>query len=565
MIRICKTVLVLVLFAIADSAALGGLRDTVHNLTVSGPGTEKESAVTELCIFCHTPHNAGPQRGLWNRNLPGAVYTLYESSTLDSVLNQPTGASRLCLSCHDGTVALGSLRVPPDSAPTTLGALTGSAALGTDLSDDHPVSFVYGATPPPWQEQLVDPGAVPFNTPLDHTGQLQCTSCHEPHDNPFRKFLRIDDWGGALCTSCHTVRNWSDSTHANSTATWTGSGTNPWPPDSPYSTVADHACLNCHVVHSAPRPQRLLRNAVEQDVCLDCHSGSVTSKNIETEFSKFSAHPILATNWVHEPGESPNFMSRHVTCTDCHNQHAVNSDSATPPLISGRLRGVSGIDISGAAVSEAINEYEVCFKCHGLQDQATPLGIVRQDNNRNVRLEITDSNSSHHPVTAIGKNTTMGGFEPGYSTTSIIYCTDCHNNDQWTVTGSNPRGPHGSIYEPILEREYQMNDPTPESFQTYRLCYKCHRRDYIIDDEPEIFEHKKHVDNGDVPCAACHDPHGSRDNLHLINFMLVDPSGRTVVSPSSSGRLEYNTNGNGAGECYLRCHGENHNPLSYPD
>lgn len=564
MVKIFRSMFLTVLLLSAVPVVQAGLSDTVHNLTVTGPGTVKESAVTELCIFCHTPHNASPQRALWNRDLPGNIYTPYDSSTLDSVLNQPTGASRLCLSCHDGTVALGSLRVPPRSAAAALGALTGSGALGTDLSDDHPVSFVYGATPPPWQEQLVDAGAVPPTTPLDHTGQLQCTACHEPHDNPFRKFLRVDDIGGALCTSCHLVRNWSDSTHATSTATWTGSGNNPWPPDSPYSTVADHACLNCHVVHSAQRPARLLRNSVERDVCLDCHDSSVSTHNLETEFFKFSAHPIIPTNWIHEPGEDPIVMSRHVMCTDCHNQHAANSLSSAAPLVSGRLRGVSGVGLSGVPVTEAINEYEVCFKCHGLQDQATPLGIVRDDNNRNVRLEITDNNPSHHPVTAIGKNMTMGGFQPGYSTTSIIYCTDCHNNDEWTPTGPNPRGPHGSLYEPLLEREYQLNDFTPESFQTYRLCYKCHTREYIVDDVPDIFPHKKHVDNEDVPCAACHDAHGSRQNLHLINFMLVDPSGATVVSPSSSGRLEYNSTGPGTGECYLRCHGEDHDPQEYP-
>ena len=46
--------------------------------------------------------------------------------------------------------------------------------------------------------------------------------------------------------------------------------------------------------------------------------------------------------------------------------------------------------------------------------------------------------------------------------------------------------------------------------------------------------------------------------------MLIDTFGNTVVSPSSTtGRLEYNSLGVGSGECYLECHGEDHNPFPY--
>ena len=66
-------------------------------------------AVTEsdVCIFCHTPHHASGDGPLWNHQMSGASYTPYSSSTLKATVGQPTGSSRLCLSCHDGTVALG--------------------------------------------------------------------------------------------------------------------------------------------------------------------------------------------------------------------------------------------------------------------------------------------------------------------------------------------------------------------------------------------------------------------------------------------------------------------------
>ena len=545
------------------AVALAALANTVHNLTATGPGTIKAPAVGELCVFCHTPHSASTTRALWNRDLPPITYNLYTSSTLEATLNQPTGSSRLCLSCHDGTTALGNLRVSPATGPVTLGALTGRAALGTDLSDDHPVSFVYDAALALKQGQIADPSALTKNTPLDTNQQMQCTSCHDPHDDRYRKFLRTDDRAGGLCTACHKERNWTGATHATSLATWNGTGMNPWP-NSPYSTVADNGCENCHQPHAAPEPPRLLSSAQERAVCLVCHNGAVASKNLEPEFLKFSSHPIASADWTHQPREDPNTMARHVACEDCHNPHQATSSTASPPSVPGRLTGVRGVNLSGATVTEASYEYEVCFKCHGLQDQTTP-GIVRQDNIRNIRLKVNPSNPSFHPIAATGTNTTMAGFEPNYTTATIISCTDCHNNDQWTQSGTAPRGPHGSAYQPILWQNYQVDDPSTESFQAYALCYQCHNRNYLITDQARTFPHQQHVVAQQASCAVCHDAHGSRQSSHLINFMLRDKTGKTVVGPSlTQKRLEYISLGPGRGQCYLSCHGENHEPKSYP-
>jgi predicted CXXCH cytochrome family protein len=441
--------------------------------------------------------------------------------------------------------------------------LKGKASLGTDLSDDHPISFVYDSVLALKQGELADPTTLPSGIRLDDSQQLQCTACHNPHDDPYRKFLRVDDRLGALCTACHRPSRWIGSAHATSSATWGGTGINPWP-DSPYGSVAENACQSCHQPHAAPHPPRLLGNSEERTVCLVCHNGKVTTKNIESEFSKFSVHPIDSSNWTHEPTENPASMPRHVTCTDCHNPHQAAAAAATAPFVSGNLEGVRGVNLSGAELPKATMEYEVCLKCHGIQDPNT-IGIIRQDNLRNIRLKINPNNPSYHPVASAGRNTSVEGFETGYTTASIIYCTDCHNNDEWTSAGTNPRGPHGSSYWPILEREYQSNDPSQESFQQYELCYKCHNRDFLINDRANTFLHKKHVQDNQTSCAVCHDAHGSQENVGLINFMLQDRTGKTVVSPSQSqNRLEFISTGTGGGQCYLLCHGKNHEPESYP-
>ena len=545
--------------------AWAGIADTQHNLTPTGPGTVKEAGVNELCVFCHTPHNANPQQSLWNRDVLGTVYTLYESSTLYAEPGQPTGAARLCLSCHDGTLALGNLRVPARTGPTTLGPLTGQAVLGMDLSDDHPVSFLYDAALALTHGELADPSTLVQKIRLDKTGQLQCTACHDPHDNPYRKFLTTDDRGGALCVACHQQRNWTASIHATSQATWQGTGPNPWP-HTPYTTVADNACENCHRPHAAPHPPRLLNSLQERDVCLVCHNGNVATHNLEAEFLKTSAHPIFATEWTHEPLEEPSTMPRHVACADCHNPHEATDTLTSPPVASGRLRGVSGVTLTGGTVSEASYEYEVCLKCHGIRDETT-LGVVRHDNTRNIRLKIDPNNPSYHPVADIGKAPHVTGFEPGtgLSAGSMIYCTDCHNNDEWTASDTQPRGPHGSQYAPLLERNFAMNDPNPESFQSYALCYKCHNRSFLITDQANTFPHGEHLGpDVNASCAVCHDAHGSREYKGLINFMRFDKLGSSVVTPSSSGRLEFVDLGPGRGSCYLTCHEKDHDPEEYP-
>ena len=65
-------------------------------------------------------------------------------------------------------------------------------------------------------------------------------------------------------------------------------------------------------------------------------------------------------------------------------------------------------------------------------------------------------------------------------------------------------------------------------------------------------------------CAICHDAHGARQNAHLINFMTRDLTGKVAVTASSSGQLEYSSFGIQAGQCFLTCHGSDHNPKAYP-
>ena len=129
-----------------------------HNLSATGPGPVKSATMTETCVFCHTPHNASPAVPLWNQELPsGVTYTPYGSTTMAAAPGVPTGSSKLCLSCHDGTVAIGksiSNGQIPMQGVNAQGRLTGASVLGTNLRDDHPISFVPVTGP-----QIVNPPA----------------------------------------------------------------------------------------------------------------------------------------------------------------------------------------------------------------------------------------------------------------------------------------------------------------------------------------------------------------------------------------------------------------------
>ena len=545
-----STVLGLVCATFSGRAA--SIVDSPHNLSASGPGSVRATVETELCIFCHTPHNASVEAPLWNRNESGATYIPYSSTTLKASVGQPTGASKLCLSCHDGTVALGMVRSRPTPI-AFLGGITslpvGSAHLGTDLSDDHPISFTYDQALVNANGQLKDPSTLTEAVRLDANSQLQCTSCHDPHDNEFGQFLVMDNFASALCITCHDQNDWEESSHRRSPATWNGVAPDPWP-HTEEVTVEANACGNCHQPHGTEN-QWLLNFADESENCFSCHNGHVASLDLRSEFDKRSIHNLAATTAVHDPTEDLVNPPRHVECSDCHNPHAVKFDPATAPDASGALTGVRGVDSAGVEVSTVQFEYELCYRCHADSLNQGEAFVNRQFPEINTRLEFDPSYESFHPIETVGKNSNVPSLIAPYTESSILYCTDCHNNDQGPgAGGTGPNGPHGSIYEPLLERRLELTDNQGKGDAPHALCYKCHSSTSILGDE-SFEQHDKHIRDVETACTTCHDSHGSAVYTHLINFNL------DYVS-EYKGKIEFVDLGNFRGYCTLECHGKQH-------
>lgn len=240
--RACALIFVLSLFILHTTRYTlhaASILTTKHNLSSSGPGPVKAISETQVCIFCHTPHSAVSSTPLWNHSMSSASYQLYASPTLLSPTSpaiQPDGDSKLCLSCHDGTVALGSV-VNIGGSPSTIsmqgtgagGVIpSGSGYIGTDLSGHHPVSVELNnsliidknaqcsqaivswrvCSPPTGQPVKLRPTNNSYGASSPPHFGVQCSSCHDAHSDPnppTSVFLRVGDRNNTdqLCTTCH--------------------------------------------------------------------------------------------------------------------------------------------------------------------------------------------------------------------------------------------------------------------------------------------------------------------------------------------------------------------------
>lgn len=210
-----RTLILIAIFTLvalsASAASVVGSKHDLGSTTTAGAGFFATNT-TQVCGFCHVPHNAytgNATSGTVARLVPlwshtsgtTAGYTMYSSptGTLNGTVDaNPTGVSLACMSCHDGTVGLGSLVVGDLAGVTPTNSaslLTGAALIGKDLSNDHPVSITYNTA---------DTGLVaPAPAAYVYLNKVECASCHDVHDPAIPPFLRLTMAESALCTTCH--------------------------------------------------------------------------------------------------------------------------------------------------------------------------------------------------------------------------------------------------------------------------------------------------------------------------------------------------------------------------
>ena len=318
-------------------------------------------------------------------------------------------------------------------------------------------------------------------------------------------------------------------------------------------TFNNESCHACHVF-----PDTMLTSS---EVCLQCHDGSVTQKNIVMPFSRTYTHPLDVIK-----------MDGDVSCLDCHNPNKVNSQN--------RLNGASGVmptwpgnweEVTNFAASEITDRkdnYQVCMKCHSRNrwGNGEPpydpynggpdmmLGPTSQLTDQ--AKEINPNNMSYHPITAVGKNdfkmgTTdySGSLINGWTPMSIMDCADCHSDSVgYDAFNGNAmdyiKGPHGSEQWPILNARFDHDTGRggPKEPHDCRdsfgwrggkpdICFNCH--------DPEVYGgsgsgtgsgrtgfsangtnlHWYHVADKQSACTTCHAavPHGWK-RPHLLIY-----------------------------------------------
>jgi len=414
--RYLTLVLILASILVFTGLSYALLRNTRHNLSASGLGKVKAVSESMMCEFCHLPHNANPAVPLWNSQTSDAAYTMYKSEYLQRAgYEAPTALgkfpdvgyrSRFCLSCHDGTVAIGGtyvLKGTKLAAPKKIlgagaeGRLPASSGsyLGVDLSNDHPVGIKYDAgisihfgkgirsmelkMPAPSADLKPQKG-VKLYPPQSGSiqGYVECTSCHDPHTEN-KKFIVLSAANHAtavnrLCDQCHAKTEWNGSAHQASARVYKDPGV---VKDYGANMVNNLLCMNCHKSHNGFGRPYLLRK-VEENTCFDgaagssntapCHgngAGVSGGKEIENLIKRAYGHPATTVAGAHTDLDvlSPLYLDwntkRHAECVDCHNPHKAgigshssanqwypNVVTAVTNNVSNALKGVTGVEPS---------------------------------------------------------------------------------------------------------------------------------------------------------------------------------------------------------------------------
>ena len=172
-----------------------------------------------ICVACHTPHKSDTSvidAPLWNHKLSTATYTLYSSPTLNATVSQPGGNSKLCLSCHDGTVAVNSF-----GGVTGTTMISAANNIGSNLKASHPIGFTYDSALATADGSLFDPATKSvtigsgaqtrtgtLSAMLLYGGKMECDSCHDVHTTftvggAGTGLVKVDAAGSKICLACH--------------------------------------------------------------------------------------------------------------------------------------------------------------------------------------------------------------------------------------------------------------------------------------------------------------------------------------------------------------------------
>jgi len=575
--------------AITATSKVADVRGTKHNFSATPDGTAtpsggrvpvrniKANTETQVCVFCHTPHNAESgalgsgantySAPLWNRKLSQETYQAYDSSSMNASSVElsagPGGGSKLCLSCHDGTMGVdkvGVLNGVKNPVITMAGGATNvkmpgdpttgyTRNLGVELKADHPISFTYDTALANADGELRVPdgvivgnrvgGTTPPKLPLDK-GQMQCTTCHDPHlrdnatGNGNAKFLRLNRFqvaqpaGGAfnttndiVCLACHDKGgvSWAFSAHANrsvATHTYKADAAQrrefPSSLDTPANTnpeVWQVSCLNCHDTHTVQGARRLLREGT------DSTSTPKAGGNSAIEETCYQCHTTSAASIV-------NYTALTNTAVPDVKTDFTTLSRRMPVKSSEAPAGIEVHDIGGA-FNDAIEAN--CDKVNGqcgkdFLESREKLGF---NNLTNRHAECTDCHNPHRVIKA--QNGLPGVLSA--SNTNDKAGTHRHENATGYV--------HSNIISGVLRGAWGVEPVYPNSsFQSMPSDFTVKRGDPGMSTSTLVTEN--FVTREYQICLKCHSNYGFNDDN-------VYPNGSTRPQLGGTGLTPQNPNG----------------------
>lgn len=426
----------LLVLALAASPARASVEGSPHDLIAQGYDVQKASLLQERCSRCH---------------LPSTPLTQGFLPDVPPVLERRYGAPSLgCFSCHDGTTI-----VSPD--------------VDASRTAFHPAS--HGIDLEGYEGLRSEEVGLPYLAGK----RMECVTCHDPHDDGRRPFLRVDLQ--EICLACHSRyaefgRGKENRTGNHILAVDVAVSSRPEVPlrvaepfltafPSPYPLESGRGsggwhwelgghlskgrtggvgCGTCHAVHgsedSAPL-EKLLTVAPVNEVanlfCEGCHAGArgdgrldSASPNPGGTSTGRTYHPAdddeangsVRLLEIREPPQWPfgSGKPRRLLCTTCHTPHAALAQTSLlrpPPTAPG-----------------------FCEECH---DQVPVY---------------------HHQIApGSGGGCTSQIPPPPYGTARVLTCASCHQ-----AHNAGLGKPHEEDFTPLLRA----------SARNGALCEQCH-------------------------------------------------------------------------------------------
>jgi predicted CXXCH cytochrome family protein len=204
-----KKALIAIAIASLASSAYALVDGSAHDMA-------GKTGTRSVCVYCHAAHKGvgGGSAPLWNRAATATTFTQTSARDNGTARNVTGAKSLLCLSCHDGTVNLGTTLTNPETLTgianyAIIGgtrAAAGGASAGVlgNLDSDHPVSLPYPVNGTSTGATLATAAAAIAALGFDAVGDLatiECSSCHDPHTTAEAKFLRAS--AATICSACH--------------------------------------------------------------------------------------------------------------------------------------------------------------------------------------------------------------------------------------------------------------------------------------------------------------------------------------------------------------------------